>query len=432
MNFFSIFLFGFLVYLCILAFRSAFGVLPTWVRDTPDLGLQPTPKGLAGHRDGFHVQVTKKEHFRLILTRVDPGFTTALGNLGLSFLQNPEMRTDDSYFDSRVRLEGDPVSACALLDRSLRRRMAELTGEYMVAVRNGKLEATVKQESDLPRVLPKLTRLAGQLEPIPATEMPARLRDVATGDDHFFRRMKALELLQEHFAYSREAALAALDLLSSTDLSLRVAAIRLLLRYPGDERQQGLDVIRRILLNARLPESDRLEALRLLIDDSDREAAEPVLKEWLSEPIQETGLRHAAIRACVRRQVLEPLLSLVVEGSKEHLLLIDGLVELGDPAAQLRLAEELGHSSARVRTAAARALARLGGDYALVPVGDALATESDATARGALSDALGAIQRRLGVSQDGEISIVQLAPLEGSLSKTASEGGEVSLDGAED
>ncbi|MEM8996443.1 MAG: HEAT repeat domain-containing protein [Acidobacteriota bacterium] len=431
MNAFSIVLLGLSVYLCILAFRSAFGVSPTWIRGAPDLGLRPTSQGLAGRRDGFHVQVTKKDHFRVILTQVDPGFTVSPGNIGLSFLQDPELRTDDAAFDARVRLAGDPASACVLLNRLLRRRLAELTGEYAVTVRDGKLEATVKQIQDLPLVLPRLTKLADDLEPVPSADLPARLRDAAAGEDHVFRRIRALDLLEERYALTRDAADVAVDLLGSTDPHLRGRAIRLLLRHPGDGRQAAVDVIRKTLLDAESPESDRREALRLLIEDSDRDAAEPVLTEWLAKPIPEADLRRGAIRACVRRQVLPPLLSLAVEGSKEHLLLIDGLVEIGDPTAQSRLAEELGHSSARVRTAAARALARLGGDAALIPISDALANEADTAARAALGDALGAVQRRLGKSQDGEVSIVELSPLEGSLSKTSVGGGEVSFDGAE-
>ncbi|MEM1180134.1 MAG: HEAT repeat domain-containing protein [Acidobacteriota bacterium] len=418
-----------LFYLGYRALRAAFGHPPTWVRNAPEMGLEPDSRGLSGYIGSYAVAVVRQEEFEITISWVDPGFTVKPAGVGTLILRGFDFTTGDSYLDSRVVLGGDARAAFALLDRKLRADLARLVPEYWIQIKGTRLEARVKSLDAVADALKQLTALADRLPHIHDSDIPKRLKERATGDDPVALRFQALRALREFYLHAPESAAAARILLDSPYSDLRIAATTILLRRTGEVQQEGIETILQTLLNTDIPESTRRQVLDLLIDESDRTAAAPVLKAWLATPIPEPELRRAAIRACARRVVLEPLLDLVVEGADEHLLLIESLSEIGDRAAQPRLLEELRHSSDRVRAAAASALIPLGDTSALAPLGEALAACGDPAARRRVAEAIESIQRRLGVAQAGEMSIVPLDSLEGSLSRAdGPEGGEVSLD----
>ncbi|MEM8996225.1 MAG: HEAT repeat domain-containing protein, partial [Acidobacteriota bacterium] len=112
----------------------------------------------------------------------------------------------------------------------------------------------------------------------------------------------------------------------------------------------------------------------------------------------------------------------------ERLWVIEALSKIGDPAAQPRLLEGLEQEDRRVRIAAAKALRDMGDRDAIPALAAAREGTEDRRLSRAIDKALVSIQRRSGVFQSGELSVVQTGPLEGALSAATTAEGAVSLE----
>ena len=407
--------------------------LPGWVSQVDIPGLVATPQGLSGQVGSWQVEITRKEEirserifFRISVLPVRTGLVIAPATASR---KAGGIRLHEKEFDSRVHIAGDAGDALILLEEEVRTLAERLVIELNGSMLGLKLAAEVEAESELSTAVQDLLGLAGHLERQHSKGLAEKLRQVVS-TPHTFPdlRREALDGLRAQFEATRWQAPAPVGVPDSPLVRMHLDAAALLLYLDEEARTLAMQLILKTLLSTWLPAEPRHAALRLLIEESDREAAKPVLEAWLSKPIEDPDLRRAAIRACARRLVIGPLLELEIESEAEGLALLEAFAEIGDPAAQGRAIQELGHPSQRVRTAAATTLGRLGNLDAIPPLVDALSQNPDRRLRRAIQEATTSIQERAGVFQSGELSITQVGPLEGSLSHAdGTTGAEVSL-----
>ena len=407
---------------------------PAWASRADIPGLVATPQGLSGQVGSWQVEIVEQMEFfsdaSFFRMTVHPVLT------GLVISPHPDLsmpagdiRLRNHDFDSRVRLMGDAGDALILLDPEVRTLVERLVTELGGSMSGQTLSADIDTESKLAMAAQDLLALAEHLERQHSTDLAEKLRQVVSAPHNFPDfRSEVLDVLRVQFKAAMWLTPAPVRISDSPWIRIRLDAAALLLYLDDEARAFAMELILKTLQSTSLLIGTRHAALDLLIEESDREAAKPVLEAWLSQPIEDSGLRRAAIRACARRLVLGPLLELEIEREADGVALLEALAEIGDPAAQGRLMRELGHPSLRIRTAAATALGRLGDLDAIPAVVESLSQNPDQDLRRAVTDATASIQERAGVFQSGEVSITQVGSLEGSLSRTdGPTGAEVSL-----
>ncbi|MEO1366511.1 MAG: hypothetical protein AAFX50_05005, partial [Acidobacteriota bacterium] len=185
----------------------------------------------------------------------------------------------------------------------------------------------------------------------------------------------------------------------------------------------------RIASGQHLDPGPRVSALEALAASRERSAALPTMAEILRRPEDPADVRMAALDGLIEARHSAELLAVDPANDAEALRLAEALGSL-DGAAQGRLRELLVFPSGRVRAAAATSLGRVG-DVASLGALHGLAEDGllkSAEARAA-EEAMARIKAREGASQDGEVSVVAVRPLDGAVSPVDADddGGEVTL-----
>lgn len=404
---------------------------PRWSRELPDLGLTPNGRGLAGQIGPWQVAVTRRfqsQRFLVTVKPVYPDLVLTGHGLGLH-LFSPEWPIGDRRFDDRVRVAGRAEGALALLDPDVRALARELVTKYRGSTGQSVMRAEVPRAKQIDGALRTQLELAGHLQRQWSLDLAGRLRQVAGRDDFIDLRQQALGALRRTFERMQPNGPGRRPWPVAPNLFIRLNAAAHLLYLPGDGRAAGVELIRRTLLDTSIPPVARRTALDLLLDESDRDAARPVLEEWLATPIEPAELRRAAIQACARRRVPGPLLRIDTATDEDAAEVVDALLELSGAEALPSYLEALGHEYPWARAAAARALGRVG-DLDTIPALVAALDTDDRKVRRAVDRAILSIKDRFGAVQSGEVSIVAVEPLEGALSAVdEGGGGEVSLSG---
>ena len=396
-------------------------------------GLVATPQGLSGQIGTWQVEIVQRQDPRWDGRSFRITVQPVLTGLAISWRTDVALAVGsiplyDEIFDSGVSIEGDVSEALILLRPEVRSLAKQLVTELNGSMQGQTLKAQVYGESKLEETLQDLLELAGHLERQRSAGLVEKLRQVVSASNFPDFRREAFDALRAEFEASRRMAPAPVRVPDSPLVRLRLDVAALLLYLGEEARALATELILKTLQSTWLDSDTRHAALRLLIEESDRETAVPVLEVWLSRPIEDPDLRRAAIRACARRSVVAPLLELEIESEADGVALLEAFAEIGDPVAQGRAIRELGHPSQRVRTAAAMALGRLGDPEAIPALVDSLSQSPGRRLRRAVKEATASIQERAGVFQSGELSIVPVAPLEGSLSRAdGPTGAEVSL-----
>ncbi|MEO1087934.1 MAG: HEAT repeat domain-containing protein, partial [Acidobacteriota bacterium] len=332
----------------------------SWLPELSDLGLAETESGLSGVVGAHRLEISKGDPVQIEIHPVDPGFTVVEQTPGLPF-GNAEWPLGEPAFDLSVRVAGDAGYALLLLDVEVRTAVQQLIGQHRGSVTAGRLVARVDDQDDLVDVIEEALELAERFEDWGASSLADRLERVAADSDLPGFRRDALDALLREFRNIHGFVPDFSPLtLTPPPLALRLKAATLLLHLGDAGRDAGAQVMLRILRAHGLGDEVRWSALELLVNETDRDAARPILEAWLAEPVPSERLRIAAIKACGRRGVYGPLLHLDVEDDEEQLLLINTLSELEDPVVQPRMIEALQHPSVPVQVAAARALAQVG------------------------------------------------------------------------
>ncbi|MEM1180132.1 MAG: hypothetical protein AAGM22_17455 [Acidobacteriota bacterium] len=412
---------------------TKFGRPPAWAEElNRDLNLGLNGHGLTGAIGPWPVAVTRPKkaegRFRITFRRINSGLLITNHVLGLHYL-SPERDLGDRGFDAEVRLAGRADDALALVDPRARELARRLVTDMRGSSTGSVMRAEVTEAEEVAGALDVMRELAQVLQRQSSLDLASRLQQAAAGDDALDLRSHALDRLTVEFRRVRPHGPADREWPISQATAVRLRGAAFLLYLPGPGRTAGLDLIRRTILDAGLPPEEREAALDLLLDESDRSAAGPILEEWMAQPIEPWTLRRAAILACGRRRILGPLLTLSPADDRNALDVVQALDAVADVTAQPQLIAALGHDSQAVPSAAAAALGRFGNLDAVPALGAALeaADPRQSQLRTSLEDALYAIQDRFGQSQAGELSIVALEPLEGSLSRIDPEAGGVSL-----
>ena len=406
--------------------------LPGWASEVEIPGLVATPQGLSGQVGTWQVEIGKQEEFtsERIYFRITvlPVVTDLVIAPRTNSRKARGISLSEKELDSRVYIAGDAGDALVLLEEEVRTLAERLVIELNGSMLGRMLEAEVDAESELSTAVQDLLALAGHLERQRSKGLAEKLRQVVSASNFPEFQSEAFDGLRAQFEASQRMAPAPVRVPDSPPVRLRLDVAALLLYLGEEARALAVELILKTLQSTWLEPDTHHAALRLLIEESDRETAEPVLEAWLSRPIEDPDLRRAAIRACARRFVVGPLLELEIESEADGVALLEALTEIGDPAAQKRAIRELDHRSQRVRTAAAATLGRLGDLDAIPALVNALSENPDRRLRRAVKEATASIQERAGVFQSGELSITQVSPLEGSLSSAdGPTGSEVSL-----
>ncbi|MEO1086941.1 MAG: HEAT repeat domain-containing protein, partial [Acidobacteriota bacterium] len=403
---------------------------PRWTRDLLELGLTPYSRGLAGEIGPWKVAVTRplqSGRFLITVKPVYPDMILTGHGLGLHLLSR-KWPTGDHHFDDRVRVAGRAAAALVVLDPDVRRLATRLVTSYRGSVNHSVMRAEVLHKKHVDEALQTQLELAGHLQRQWSLDLSGRLQQVAEHDDFVDFRRKALAALRRAFEHTQPDGPGRRPWPVSPNLFIRLNAAAHLLYLPGDGRAAGVELIRKTLLDTSIPPIARRTALDLLLDESDRDAARPVLEAWLATPIEPAELRRAAIQACARRRVPGPLLRLDISTDEDAAQVVDALLEVLGAEAKPSFLQALRHEYPWARAAAARALGRTG-DLDAIPALVAALDTDDREARRAADQAILSIKDRFGAVQSGEVSIVAVEPLEGALSAVGEDtvGGEVSL-----
>ena len=182
-----------------------------------------------------------------------------------------------------------------------------------------------------------------------------------------------------------------------------------------------------------VPEEVRAASLERLVEHHGYEFAQPTVKRALAS--KSVAIRRAAIAAaggardptlldylCVPGFVPEPELAETVATA---------LGQASDPRAEPTLIALLAVDDAKVRVAAAAALASVGTVRAVEPLLPLTKGVLDTELHRVAQDAIRKIQSRLGDAEAGRVSVSKVESLAGGVS-LASEGGELSVASAPD
>lgn len=409
----------------------------TWRALASDFGLPgsvlPT-RSLSGTvEEGFHVRVesTGKSAIVVELRHVDPGFTLGKESL-FSKLLAPDVLTGDSAFDDEIRVEGDEGQALAVLDGPTRRQVEWLVRQHGGTVRGGSLRLSVSRIAEAGPALQRALDLAALLRRVPVRDVAERLAAGAREDRVFQVRTRKLKLLLERYGATAFAEELARESLESPLADVRFVSARRLLQGHGTTRDRAAEALADLARTKAVASSIRRGAFEVLSRRPEsRESAVRLLEELLDDDT--ASIRQAAMKEMGRlrhRPGVEALTRLAAKASpQEAVLVARTLEEIGDPSGRPALRDLLRAPDEPVRTAAARALGVVGGLEEVEPL-LRVAEGRGGTARAARL-AVESIQARAGGRQAGELSLVELDPLEGAVSTVSDAvGGELSLSDA--
>ncbi|MEM6794679.1 MAG: hypothetical protein AAF725_11920 [Acidobacteriota bacterium] len=415
-----------------------------WQKVADQLGLQMLApflgsRSLQGQMGGFSVSVTAESRGKTSVLvaqvhGVHPGFS--LGRDGsLQQLLSSDIEIGDVEFDRRIRVEGDPQLARALLGSKARRLATHVVGGPTGGgqLKKGDLKAPMREIKEAPAVLGQMVELAKLLKvPNPRDGIADLLAKRALEDPSRGVRLQALRQLSASARWRKMAHTTAEQCLRSPDPALCLEAARILLRSrEARSMDRATDALLSLATQSHLELSTRATALKALTPQLAGEKAVTAMIRILDRRPQEPEpLRRAALDGLIAARS-DRLMRLPVYSDSEHEALAAGLERLGQDAEE-RLVAMLRHPNDRVRLVAARSLKAVGTLEAVAPLRQVAGSERlfrSAAARTA-SEAIEAIKQRSGKSeQRGAISIAQVAPLVGAVSEAddAEAGGEVSL-----
>ncbi|MEM1181821.1 MAG: HEAT repeat domain-containing protein [Acidobacteriota bacterium] len=386
---------------------------------------------LSGTLEGFDVRVfkTNKGHNDIQLVAevrgVDPGFSLT-AERGLASLISGDIETGDKSFDSALRITGDAEIALAVLSHRARGAAKALIQREGYVDRR-RIRVPLDSLGQAQSRLESMLALAKLLSRPSSDDIPKLLANQALRDRSSAVRLRAFrQLLQsQHFRPSELFELAE-ELLGTRDPELGYEASRVLLSRP--ERHEGaLKTMGKLASAQHIASEIRIAAVERLAESKYRSEAVPSLLKILGRPNDHSYVRIAALEGLIKAGEKDELLAFSPVNAHEAQQLADALGRFD--AAQPRLLELLGHSSGRVRAAAATSLGEVGDIEAMAPLHEV--AEGGFLKAGearAASAAMEKIKARTGTSQRGEISMVSLSPLEGAVSQSdEEEGGEVSL-----
>ena len=188
-----------------------------------------------------HVDITNprgSDHLDHVMTRV----TVAAPNVPADFSVEPrsfwrrvapawwatEGRVGERSFDQRVKIDGDPTYALAVLEPDIRERLQQLTS-LQGTIQNGELQIVlrgrVRRGPRLVKLVDFLVDLAGALS-IDQSDWAAALRERATQDPSAEVRLRSLETLIAHFPDAIETRRAVRDRLGDFIPEIQLVAAR--------------------------------------------------------------------------------------------------------------------------------------------------------------------------------------------------------------
>ncbi|MEM8994091.1 MAG: HEAT repeat domain-containing protein [Acidobacteriota bacterium] len=413
----------------------------SWEKAARDLGLGLTTKfgggkQLHGEIDGLSVAVrtdSQSQNQRNLIAEVygvHPGFSLAREGT-LTRILTRDIETGDRIFDDRLRIEGDPLRAVAVLDHHARRLAHRVIVEGKGELQRGIISRTFKDIDQAREILGPMLELAKVLHSPADRDLPMALGERALTDESLAVRRQAFHHLKTSYSRSERLLSTAEGLLQAPSEQLRLEACRVLLTTDAGRGQPAADALLDIVRRRHLKASTRANGLRLLAASRYRETAVPTMTSILGQADEDPDVRRAAIDSLIQTPARDKLLDVDPVGAEEAEVLATACAHIGPPA-QSRLLELLGSEEDAVRVAAVDALRRVG-DLRAIPALHEVAesgTLFNAAAAKAARRAIDEIRHRLGGSQGGEMSIVALEPLDGALSAADASraGGELSLE----
>ena len=397
---------------------------------------------LQGRLQGLGIQIRETPDdsaARLVLEvhGVDPGFSLGRPR-GLAGLVRKPIPTGDSTFDAAVGADGDEKRVLAVLDDTTRALVLRLLNGPAGRVLERKIVTPLGRLQEAPAKLRQALDLAHSLRRPTDEELPGLLSQRALEDSSREVCLRAFETLVSSYGRDETTLATAVQLRASRRSALRLAAARMLVRGSQDHGPRAAEELANLARRRFLDLATRREALKSLAATPFRATLVAAVVEMLKGPAWEPAeLRCQALDALVKAAAKDELLAVELsDDPSEAETFAFGLARLRCAAGQPRLLELLDHEEDRVREAAAHALGAVGDLAAVGPLRQLTTSGTlfqSSLARAAESSIL-LIQARAGGAQAGEISLVELEPLEGAVSRAkdseareGSHGGEVSL-----
>ncbi|MEM6794678.1 MAG: HEAT repeat domain-containing protein [Acidobacteriota bacterium] len=380
---------------------------------------------MRGHRNGYYVEIasqTSDDQNTYPVAEVHgvhPGFSLSREGTFQRLLA-PDIEIGDSRFDKRIRVEGDPLFARALLGGRARRSIRQLIDQDPPgSLKGGVLQVAFDSIEEAPVKLSKMIHLVELLTPPEKHDDLAQLLAKRTQrDDSPSVRRQAFEQLIAIPSWSAVALEAAEKGLGSP--SLRLESARFLLSSRSESSERAAQVLLATASQRHLDPAARCSALDAVLASRFAGLALPKLIEILHEQHEEpASLRRSALGGLLKAGTREELLRLSLRDPRELETLAQGLERLGS-SAERRLVELLAHPEDRVRVAAAGSLQKVGTLEAVASLRKVAGEDSifRSKAARAAAEAIEAIKQRSGkAARRGAVSIAEISPLEGAVSE---------------
>ena len=330
---------------------------------------------------------------------------TVWGRMTQRFWKRP-VAVGDGSFERRVRVDGDPTYALAVLNPGVRDRLLQLAS-LQGQVQQGELELTVRgrvrRADRLVSLVEFLVGLGRSLS-VPEPDWPAALCARAIEDPSREVRKRSLEALVSRYPDSPETEVAIRDRLADFAPEVRLLAAR----HAGED---GLPVVSEVFHDPELTPDVRSDALRAWADLSPRRTGD--LRRALAAALLAEGnvlfVTGASIIAQREDRALRPQLVAAYETGSPSVQAasLAALAIVGDHRDVEVAIEGLDSRDADVRAAAAKVLGRWG-DRETVPallpltkgIGQPTQVKDEARA------AIAAIQARTGGDR-GQLALIE-------------------------
>lgn len=306
------------------------------------------------------------------------------------------VQTGDTWFDKRVRVDGDPAEILAHLDRRARVELDRIVNGRDGVLEGGRIGTDEAGDIRDPENL--LARVRDLIQAAEALSLDGRsqadaLAANARGEDAPAVRLENLRVLIAAHPDSPQAAEAARGSLDSPDPTIRFEAGRFL-------GSAGVGALVDLVADCDAPDRLRARALDHLAEAAREEVASRLLP----------GLATIASGA----------------GGGLALAIARAVSALGDPRGEAAAVVLLGIKDTEIRVAAARALgsaATLLAVEHLLPLTEGFFTPGDV--KEAAREAIEQIRDRFGTGEAGRLSIAEIEEHDGALSLV--QAGEVSF-----
>ena len=329
-----------------------------------------------------------------------------------------EVEIGDKAFDARFSIEGPLRVVAVLLDVEVREILTRLSGACRRSGIIGNEVVVELYDNQIPDVMPLLMTISEHFSQ--ALDVPRRLADNARQDDEPGVRLLNLRLLAREFPGEAVTNEALRHACSDRSPRIRLQAARGL----GAE---GRDLLLKLAEDMEIDECSA-QAISALGKTMPFERARDLL------PVALRRRRLQTAQACLRSLVQggHPVAVDVLAGLLDR---EDGelaaeaalaLGETGKPEAEAPLIHALRTGRTDIRTAAAKALGRVGSVAAVLPLKETEANLSwDAELRRAARQSIAEIQSRLPGASPGQLSLA--GDEAGQLSLAEAEAGRLSL-----